>query len=260
MMLRRLALLIFIVTLSMGSLLLPHSALAEALVESSVETRTVLAFRVGHSALQRWVSEPLLITAMPGGPFKDANLFVVFMDKLVKLDAQGNAASPGNDRAVIFAALAKRPEAEKLDFHVIRIFTANSQAVPGAYKNSVLASVRREQALKAVDLEPGTEEQHWDIRDSAGGMIEFRLRCQRGLPTPGNVEQYVYSAVEPDFFRIYRIDQGIDVVKSLSAGIDRVQDYQFRITAAELRELFDGTEQLVSIATLPWYLRQIFLP
>lgn len=260
MMPRRLASSIFFVTLSAGGLLLSHSVRAETLVESSVETRTVLAFRVGQTALQRWVSEPLLITSMPSGPFKDANLFVVFMDKLVKFDAQGNATSGGNDRAVIFAAVAKPPQAEKPNLYVIRIFTANPRTLPGAYKNSVLASVRWEHALKMVDLEPGTEEQQWDIRDSAGGIIEFRLRCQRGLPTPGKVEQDVYSAVEPDFFRIYRIDQGIDVVKSLSAGIDRVQSYELRVTAAELLELFDGSEQLVSIATLPWYLRQIFLP
>jgi hypothetical protein len=260
MMLWRLAMPIFFVTLSLGGLLLPPPVEAETLVESSVETRTMLAFRVGQNALQRWMSEPLLITSMPGGPFKDANLFVVFMDKLVKFDAQGSAISGGNDRAVIFAAVAKRPETEKPNLYVIRIFTADARTLPGAYKNSVLASVRREQTVKMVDLEPGTDEQQWDIRDSAGGMIEFRLRSQRGLPTPGKVEQNIYSAVEPDFFRIYRIDQGMDVVRSLSAGIDRVQSYEFRVTAAELRELFDGSEQLVSIATVPWYLRQIFLP
>jgi hypothetical protein len=260
MMCRGLAFLLFYVTLSAGSLLSPHAAWAESLVESSVETRTVLAFRVGENALQRWVSEPLRITSIPSGPFKDANLFVIFMDKLVKLDAEGKPSEGGNDRAVVFAAVAKRPQDEKPNVYVIRILTANPKALPGAYKNSVLASVRREQALKMVNLEPGTEEQQWDVRDSAGGAIEFRLRCLRGLPTPGKVEQNVYSAVEPDFFRIYRVDQGMDVVRSLSAGIDRVQSYEFRTTAAGLHELFDGNAQLVSIAILPWYLRQIFLP
>jgi len=260
MMCRGLALLLCYVTLSAGSLLSPRAAWAETLVESSVETRTVLAFRVRETALQRWVSEPLRITPIPSGPFKDANLFVIFMDKLVKLDAQGNPSEGGNDRAVVFAAVAKRPQDERPNVYVIRIFTANPKTLPGAYKNSVLASVRREQALKMVNLEPGTEEQQWDVRDSAGGTIEFLLRCQRGLPTPGKVEQNVYSAVEPDFFRIYRIDQGMDVVKSVSAGIDRVQSYEFRATAAGLHELFDGSAQLVGIAILPWYQRQIFLP
>jgi hypothetical protein len=260
MMCRGLALLLLCVALSAGSLLSPHAARAESLVESSVETRTVLAFRVGETALQRWVSEPLQITPIQSGPFKGANLFVIFMDKLVKLDAEGNPSEGGNDRAVVFAAVAKRPQDEKPNVYVIRIFTANPKAIPGAYKNSVLASVRREQALRMDNLEPGTEEQEWDVRDSAGGTIEFRLRCLRGRPTPGKVEQNVYSAIEPDFYRIYRVDQGMDVVKSLSAGIDRVQTYELRVTAAGLYGLFDGSAQLVSIAILPWYLRQIFLP
>jgi hypothetical protein len=156
----------------------------------------VLAFRVGETALQRWVSEPLRITSIPSGPFKDANLFVIYMDKLVKLDAEGKPSEGGNDRAVVFAAVAKRPQDEKPNAYVIRILTANPKAHPGAYKNSVLASVRREQALKMVNLEPGTEEQQWDVRDSAAGAIEFRLRCLRGLPTPGKVEQNVHSAVD----------------------------------------------------------------
>jgi hypothetical protein len=39
-----------------------------------------------------------------------------------------------------------------------------------------------------------------------------------------------------------------------------VQSYQFRVTVPELSKLFDGTEQLVSIAVLPLYTRQTFLP
>ena len=95
MMCRGLALLPLYVALSAGGLLSPHAAWAESLVESSAETRTVLAFRVGETALQRWVPEPLRITPIPSGPFKDANLFVIFMDKLVKLDAEGNPSEGG---------------------------------------------------------------------------------------------------------------------------------------------------------------------
>ncbi len=54
------------------------------------------------------------------------------------------------------------------------------------------------------------------------------------------------SPVNPEFFRIYHIDQGVDVVKSIPNGIDRVQHYQLRVTVSELGKLFDGTEQLVS--------------
>ena len=50
------------------------------------------------------------------------------------------------------------------------------------------------------------------------------------------------------------------MVKSVPNGIDRVLDYQLRVTGSELGKLFDGTEQLVSVAMLPWYMRQGFLP
>jgi hypothetical protein len=32
------------------------------------------------------------------------------------------------------------------------------------------------------------------------------------------------------------------------------------VTGLELAKLFDGKEQLVSIAAIPWYTRQTFLP
>jgi hypothetical protein len=60
--------------------------------------------------------------------------------------------------------------------------------------------------------------------------------------------------------RIYRPDVGTDVVKSTPAGIDCVRSYQFRVMVPELRPMFDGTEQLVSIVVPPWYVRQVFLP
>ena len=49
-------------------------------------------------------------------------------------------------------------------------------------------------------------------------------------------------------------------MKSTPVGIDRVRTYQFRVSVPELRPLFDGTERLVSIVVLPWYVRQVFLP
>ena len=254
------AVLILVATLSIFGLLLPHTVRAETLVESDVDTRTVLAFRVNESVLRRWVPEPLQITPMAGGPYKGANLFIAFADRLVKVDAEGKPLAGGIDRYVVLSVPAKQPQVEKSSSHVIRAYSANPQTIPGPYKNSVQASIRRERTLKAVDLEPGTEEQLWDMRDSGGGVIEFRLRCQRGLPARAKMEQKVYSAVDPDFFQIYRVDHDMDVVKSPSGEMDRVQSYQFKVTVAELRELFDGTEQLVSIAIMPWYVLQLYLP
>ncbi len=80
------------------------------------------------------------------------------------------------------------------------------------------------------------------------------------MPVRAKVESKVYSAVEPTFFRLYRIEQGVDVVKSAVTGTDRVRGYQFNSTLGAFAKLFDGSEKLVSITTIPWYLRHVFLP
>jgi hypothetical protein len=50
------------------------------------------------------------------------------------------------------------------------------------------------------------------------------------------------------------------LVKSIPAGIDRVQNYKFRTTIPELRKMFDGSEQLISIVVNPCRVRKVFLP
>ena len=100
----------------------------------------------------------------------------------------------------------------------------------------------------------------WEVRETAGGMIGLELQYRGAVPTRAKVEAKPRSPVNPEFFWIYHVDQGVDVVKSSPQGIDRVQHYQLRVTVSELGKLFDGTEQLVSVAVLPWYVRQGFLP
>jgi hypothetical protein len=109
-------------------------------------------------------------------------------------------------------------------------------------------------------MEIGVGEDFWEVRDARGVVIELRIHYQQALPSRAKSEQKNYSAVEPSFFRIYRMDTATDIVKSIPAGIDRVQNYQFRVAVPELSKLFDGTEQLVGIAAIPLYVRQIFLP
>jgi hypothetical protein len=57
------------------------------------------------------------------------------------------------------------------------------------------------------------------------------------------VEAKIHSAIKPDFYRIYRIEQAVDVVRS--------------VPARQFSQLFDGSEQLISITSLPWYSREV---
>jgi hypothetical protein len=235
-------------------------ALAETPVGTNLESRTVVSVRVSQAEAQNWLPTPWQVNPVPSGPSKDANLNVVFINPWLTLDPDGKPTATPIDRRVALAIPAKHPQTGEATNFVARVYTSNPNGAPGPYKNSVPVSVRAEQALKGANLEPASSSELWEVRDGAGGIIELRLQYQRGIPARVKAEGKPRSAVDANFFRIYRIDQGLDVVKSVPTGIDRVQQYSLRVTMAELRKLFDGSEQLVSVAVLPWYHRQVSLP
>jgi hypothetical protein len=184
----------------------------------------------------------------------------VFFDRAVNLDAEGKPLAGGVDRYMVFAAPATNPESGKSGAFTLRILTPNGQSVPGPYKVSELASVSRQLTYSAEDTGLGTAEETWLVRAEGRANVRLAIRYQKALPSRAQPEIYVYSAVEPTFYRIYRVDQGTDVVKSRPANVDRLLSYEAKLDVPEFKDLLDGTEELVSVAIQPWYVRRVFLP
>lgn len=82
-------------TIAVGSLSSTHSEWAETLVQQNVDTRVVLAFRVGQAALQSWLPAPWQVNPVATGPSKDANLMVTFIDRVLSQDAEGKPIAGG---------------------------------------------------------------------------------------------------------------------------------------------------------------------
>jgi hypothetical protein len=244
--------------ISVGSVSLTVSARAEIFVGSNADNRINVGLRVGRAASQTWLPTPWQVEPLQRGPFKGANLLVTFIDRLLNQDPEGKPAAGGTFRLAALYVPAKHPQTGESAPFIIRIFGPHEGS--GPYKNSVQATVRRQATLRGANFEPGAGSELWEVRDSAGGMLEFRMDYQRAVPVRTKGQARPHSNVDPTFFRMYRYDQVMDVVKSIPEEIDRVQSYQLRVTMSELRKLFDGTEQLVGIAMIPWYGRQTFLP
>ena len=246
--------------IAVGSLCSGQLSSAQTLVQQNVDTRVVLAFRVAHAALQRWLPAPWQVDSIATGPSKDANLTISFIERMLNQDREGKLIAGGTTRLVALVVPAKHGQTGQAALLDIREFYASPGEVPGPYKTGIPAIIRREASLQGTGREPGTGSERWEVQESGGGLIDFRVEYQRSVPTRARPEVKLHSAADPAFFRIYRPDVGTDVIRSVPASIDRVRSYQFRVTVSELRPLFDGTEQLVSLAVLPWYVREVFLP
>jgi hypothetical protein len=116
-----------------------------------------------------------------------------------------------------------------------------------------------EQRMETRDHQNAVGIERWQLQDQDGQELSMSLRYGIGIPVQTIGESKVRGGPDPDFSRIYRTDRGIDVVRSLPNAIDRVQEFNFRSTLSEFKEILDGSEQVVSISVEPWYMRQVFL-
>jgi hypothetical protein len=239
--------------------LLPaKQAKAEKLVESTLFYRIYLAYSVDQNAAQAWLPAPWKAVSLPKGPFKGANLFVLFTDWFIIQDGEGKPEHGGTYCCASFVAFGKNPQTKKFASFVTRVYAPYDDS--GPYKNTVKAMVSREATIKSAASEFGTSSEVWKVQHSAGGILEFRMDYKRAVPRRTKREYKVRSNVEPDSFRIYRDDYADDLLKSVAVGIDRVQNFKFRTTISELRKMFDGSEKLVGITVNPCRVRQAFLP
>jgi hypothetical protein len=52
----------------------------------------------------------------------------------------------------------------------------------------------------------------------------------------------------------------VDVVRGGDVPAERLAKFSFQAKGGTLSRLFDGSEQLVALISVPWYSREIFLP
>jgi hypothetical protein len=223
--------------------------------------RIMLAFRVNPEAVQRWLPTPWQLNPPTSGPLKGATLFVVLVDRLRDDEAEGKPGFHGPNHIVNIVVPARHPQTGQIASIILGGWASNPANVPGFYQVYRQAAVRVEQVTRG-EAEAEEVVDVWEVRDTASrGGLELRLQSQRTLSmrTRERGEAQALSAKNPDLWHRHRFDAATDVVRSVPAGIDMVQQYSFRLTAPEYREFFDGSEQLVGIVAAPWHMRQVFI-
>ncbi len=224
--------------------------------------RITLGFRVEPEAVQALLPVPWQLDPVAGGPFQGANLMVAFIDRIREDDPEGKPRYSGANPFVVFSAPAKHPQTGEKATVLLSGFAQNPANVPGFYQVYRAATVRVEHATKSHDLDAEEVTDFWEVRNAAGaGGMELRLQCSVKVTarTREQGEPNVISAKDPGRCRSYKFEAATAVVESVSLGIDRVREYVFHVSLPEYSQLFDGSEQLLGITLMPWYLRQTFV-
>jgi len=229
----------------------------ERLIANDISVRTILTFKVQDTAVQKTLPAGWEVMTPTAGADKGFNLSIFLVDFQIVQDPDGKPLPARPTVALIVPA--KKVGSGAAVSMVQSGFTAQA-GTPGPYDNFNPARVTADRRSHTEPDGKAIIEESWDMKADDGSALEIQFQFVRGVPTREKVEGKFYSTSKPDFYRTYRYDQGADVVRSTAVGIDRATKWSFKASGPKLAPLFDGSEQLISITSIPSFIRSIYLP
>jgi hypothetical protein len=232
---------------------------AETFVEHNAEFRMQLDFVVPDAALRKFLPagwEPNIATQ---GPAKDCNLRLIFIDRIDITRADGQPT--GSSRLVYLAVPVKQSGGATVGQMIIAGLTTDPKDAPGPFGNYELATSHRMDRSVAGTAKDTLMEERWEFAAASGERLEVHLKYERAPARKGGSEVKFFSPTDPSSYQIFKIEQGIDIMRNATVPIrDRVTEFSYKAAGGRLGPLFDGSERVVSIDSFHWYNRGVFLP
>src|SRR5215831_1985782 len=247
-----------------ASLLLQQTGNSQTLQEYSAEARFQLDVHVPDAVLKSFLPAGWSPNVAAQGPAKDANLRVVFIDRITISGPDGKPIGKGSNRLVYLVAPVKDPMGANVQL-VIGGLTEDPADAPGPFGNYLLATthtMQRSTSSGSSGAGAITDSQDWIFAAATGERLEMHIKYERGVANKGNpAEVKFYSAKNPSFFQISRQEQVLDILRNATTNPpDRVKEFSFKAGGGSYSKLFDGTEKLLSWDNILWINRSVSLP
>jgi len=240
---------------------LSRHANAQTPLEYSAEARFQLDLRVPDAALAAFVPMGFTLNVATQGAAKDANLRVVFIDRMTINGPDGKPVGKGSNRLVYLVAPVKDPSGANNQL-VIGGLTADPADAPGPFGVYLLATTHTMQRSISGGPGPSLDSQDWVFAAATGERLEMHIKYERGVANKGNpAEVKFYSAKNPSFYQISRQEQVLDILRNVTTTPpDRVKEFSFKASGGSYAKLFDGTEKVLSWDNILWINRSVLLP
>src|SRR3954468_15739902 len=118
---------------AVGLSALPDIAAAQTMQEQAAEHRLQLDFRVNDSALAKMLPQGWETVIATQGPAKDANLRMIFIDRVAIIGGDGKPAARPTSRLVYLAIPVKQTATGAVGQMIIHGLAENVADAPGAF-------------------------------------------------------------------------------------------------------------------------------
>jgi hypothetical protein len=240
---------------------LTAGAYAETHTENVVaEQRTYVFLQVAPNAAQAFVPQGWTLNPAAMGPTKDANLVMVWIDRKLALTPDGRPLQSGTNRLLVLLVPVRNAQGDPVNM-VVGGYSMDPAGAPGAYKAYGAGPVTVDRTEKSNGGRESTVEETWAAKGPDGVSANLHVVFTRGVPAASSFDLRIFSAAEPSFYRIYRGEQVVDVVRSVNTGVNRVSTVELKVTGSgKLATAVNGSEKIIAINTMPFYRRNTFLP
>ena len=233
---------------------------AESLLERSAETRMQLDFVVSDAALKTFLPPGWETDVATSGGAKDCNLRMIFVDRSDITAADG--APKGTSQLVYLEVPVKKSGGDLAGRMVIGGLTADPKDAPGPFGvYQAAASHRIERSTIGMSGQPIQTSEDWEFVGPGGERMELHLKYERRVARRGTGEIKLFSGADPSVYQIVKLAQGLDPMRNATVpSRDTVGAFQYTGTGGILTTLLDGHERVVSIDSIHWNDRAVYLP
>lgn len=233
----------------------------EAVVERNVESRTILGFHLPEDAVKDVLPSGWQSTPFDSGPSKSANCLVILTNRILVTNESGEEGDgPLQNTLAVFVFPAKNTDLSLAGAIVAHGLSANKDGAPGPY--GVFESATCDASSKSTIHPNNTTfgNESWEFRGATGNVVIAKFDFELSTPSRSQTKVTAFSGYDPTFFRVYRGDQGADVIRGTGIARDRLREFTFKFDGPLLGQMFNGVTDAVSVIKIPWTVRTASLP
>ena len=247
-------------SLFMLSVAAPY-ANAETLIEQGPEHRFQLDFHVPDAALQKMLPSGWVPAVATAGNAKDANLRMIFIDRMDVVGPDGKPVGRGASRMAYLAIPVKQSAGEATGQMIVGGLTDNAADAPGAFGVYQFATTAK--MTRSVSASGGATiaEEDWDFAAAGGEHMQVHVKYERAPAPKGGGDVKFFNPADPSKYQIFRTEQATDITRNATTNPpDRVKEFSYKAGGGRIGALFDGTEKVLSWDSQPWYNRTVLAP
>jgi hypothetical protein len=240
---------------------LADPARPETFVEHGAETQMQLDFHVPDAALAAMLPAGWEPNVAAAGPAKDANLRMIFIDRVDITGPDGKPLGRGSNQLVYLAIPIKQPSTGAVGQMIIAGITADAADAPGPFGVYLPAAVHRMERATVAGAQPTLTQEDWEFAAASGERMEVHLKYERRGAPKANAEVKFFSAANPAVYQIFKYERALDIMRNATVDVgDRVKEFSYKASGGRVGALFDGTERVLSIDAIHWSNRATYSP